>query len=317
MPRKQTLEEFIFKAKKKHGDKYDYSNVVYINNHTQIQLKCNKCMNIFFITPKNHFKCGKCRKCYNNIRSKTQEEFKNQLSNKYEVLDDYITTHDKIRFKCIEHNEIFFQRPHHILKNIIGCKECYTNTMRNLHGKTSEEFIKTAHQIHDDKYDYSNTKYINNRLKVEIICKKHGVFFQIPKDHLNGSGCRYCKNSNGEKKILTFLETQKIQYHVEKTFENCVYKRNLRFDFYIPEVNCLIEYDGMQHFKDIKYFSNFEKLRIKDIIKNKFCLENNIPLLRIAYTDYKFISTLIKSFINRVKHGFMGIVYSNPSLYKK
>lgn len=109
MPNQQTLEEFIEKAKKKHNDKYDYSKVNYVNNHTQITIICNKCKREFKITPKNHLRIGNCRHCYNK-NTKTIEIFKKELDSNYKIIEEYVNTNIKIRFKCLKHNEIFFQK---------------------------------------------------------------------------------------------------------------------------------------------------------------------------------------------------------------
>ena len=57
---------------------------------------------------------------------------------------------------------------------------------------TTEEFVKECSEVHGNKYDYSKVDYVNNRIKVLIICPEHGEFWQIPKDHKNGHGCKEC-----------------------------------------------------------------------------------------------------------------------------
>ena len=65
---------------------------------------------------------------------------------------------------------------------------------------TTEEFIKKAKEIHRDKYDYSKAEYSGSKIKICIICPKHGEFWQIPNAHLNGQGCPECSNT---KKLTT------------------------------------------------------------------------------------------------------------------
>ena len=71
--------------------------------------------------------------------------------------------------------------------------------MRNTKRKTKDDFIKDAKKIHDNKYDYSKVEYINQLTKVCIICPKHGEFWQTPKSHLQGHGCRECGNEISKK----------------------------------------------------------------------------------------------------------------------
>ena len=72
--------------------------------------------------------------------------------------------------------------------------------------KTTKDFIKQSKDIHKDRYDYSMVNYINNKTKVEIICKEHGIFKQIPKSHLIGKGCKKCQYKNKTKENNTFIE---------------------------------------------------------------------------------------------------------------
>lgn len=100
-----------------------------------------------------------------------------------------------------------------------------------------------------------------------------------------------CLVSSGEKLIGQILQESHIVFKTQKTFESLVSKNNskLRFDFYLPNYNCCIEYDGEQHFKPIEYFGGqkaFEKRQYHDAIKNKFCENNGIKLIRIPYTDF-------------------------------
>lgn len=116
-----------------------------------------------------------------------------------------------------------------------------------------------------------------------------------------GNGCALCSSSNGENKIKNILDQMNITYEIQKTFDDCKDTKKLRFDLYIPKYNVLIEYDGMQHFKPIKFFGGIERfngLKIKDKIKSEYAAKNNIPLLRIPYTKFDLIEEEIKSFLN-------------------
>lgn len=102
-----------------------------------------------------------------------------------------------------KHHGVFEQSPHNHLKGR-GCKYCANNV--NI---TTEEFIKKSIEKHQDKYDYSLCKYINNRIPVEIICKTHGKFLVYPSNHLKGTDCEKCKiekrASNQRLGIVKFI----------------------------------------------------------------------------------------------------------------
>jgi len=149
-------------------------------------------------------------------------------------------------------------------------------------------FIKKGKSAHDNKYDYSLVDYKKSHDFIDIICPKHGVFKQKAYSHLQGIGCPKCNESKGEKIIREILEKNNINIITQKTFNSCLYKRNLKFDFYLPNYNLCIEYDGIQHYKPNDFFGGnieFEKTQKRDKIKNNYCKENNIKLIRIKYNE--------------------------------
>jgi len=125
--------------------------------------------------------------------------------------------------------------------------------------------------------------------KVKIICPIHGIFLQSPDLHINkGNSCPRCKASKGEKEIEYLLKQKKIKYISEHKFKNCKDKRLLSFDFYLPDINLCIEYDGIQHFKKSNYFwgeKAFNLAKKHDTIKNIYCENSDIKLLRIKYNE--------------------------------
>ena len=153
---------------------------------------------------------------------------------------------------------------------------------------TTNVFIEQAKEIHKGKYEYSLVEYCGNRIKVKIICSKHGLFEQVPKDHLKGSGCPKCKLSKGEKLISKILNDNNIEYMNQYTFDDCRNINVLLFDFYLPEYNTCIEFDGRQHFEVVEAFGGEDaliKVKINDDIKTQYCLNNFIKLIRVKYND--------------------------------
>ena len=195
----------------------------------------------------------------------------------------YINSESKVLIECPKHGK-FSQFPsHHI--NGSGCNKCAKEKLSTLYRMTQEKFISRAKKKHNNFYDYSKVNFINTKTKIEIICPKHGSFKQKPTHHLSGAGCPKCKCSKGEREIIKYLESIKMNYDYQKRFHDCKHKNYLIFDFYIPEKNICIEYDGEQHFKSIPYFGGQKALRItqeRDRIKTDYCKKNNIILLRIT-----------------------------------
>ena len=152
----------------------------------------------------------------------------------------------------------------------------------------NNDFIRLSILKHGNKYDYSLVIYVNADTKVKIICPEHGIFEQRSSSHINGSGCPMCNDSKGEKEISLLLDNMNIKYERQKKFDDCIDNKKLPFDFYLIDYDICIEFDGMQHFKPIEYFGGLKTLEIvkrHDDIKNKFCENNNIRLIRIKYNQ--------------------------------
>jgi very-short-patch-repair endonuclease len=198
MSGKSNTEEFIKKAKLKHGDKYDYSKVEYVNAITKIIIIC-KTHGDFLQTPNSHLSGSGCIKCAGIHQYTTEEWIKkaNELhNNKYDYSKvKYKNANTKVIIICKTHGD-FLQNAHsHLTKN--GCRNCAFLDIGYSKKSNTNEFIQKSIKIHGDKYDYSNVIYgVNCYSKVIIICKIHGEFLQAPTDHLSGSGCSKCKIIN-------------------------------------------------------------------------------------------------------------------------
>ncbi len=124
---------------------------------------------------------------------------------------------------------------------------------------------------------------------MKIICKKHGIFMQLTSYHLRGIGCPICQESKGEKIISNFLKNKNIKFKREKRFSDCRNILPLPFDFFLPNYNICIEFDGKQHFIQHKTWSNLEEIQKRDKIKNIYCEKNNIILYRFNYKEIDII----------------------------
>ena len=186
------MEIFIDKATKKHGEKYDYSKVDYINTKTKVTIICKK-HGEFEQIPKHHLYgfsgCEGCRNIKQPVYT-TDTWIKKALEKHRDNFDYsrtvYMNSSTKVTIICRLHGE-FKQYPYSHLNTKICCPKCGT---RSKHSK--DEWIEKAKEVHGNKYDYSKVNYINSRTKVTIICREHEEFEQIPKHHLQGNGCSKC-----------------------------------------------------------------------------------------------------------------------------
>ena len=254
--------EFIEKAIPIHKDKYDYSKVNYVNNHTPIIIICKE-HGEFMQTPQTHLSgCG-CNICgIESMKTKRKTEttdfIKNaniKHNNKYDYSKmNYINARTKIIITCKEHGE-FEQLPDSHLRGC-GCIKCSGNGLSN-----TKEFIEKAIPIHGDKYDYSKSNYIKSNKKIIIICKKHGEFMQTPANHLYGYNCNIC-NSNYSKKQIYWLNLLSKIYninisHMENGGEYKIPATNYKTDGYCKENNTIYEFHGdFWHGNPIKFNKN-------------------------------------------------------------
>lgn len=132
----------------------------------------------------------------------------------------------------------------------------------------------------------------------------------VSNNRLIGGGTKSCGclHSRGEQIISSIFNQNNIKFETQKTFENCINSKTghcLYFDFYLPDYNCCIEYDGVQHFcytdSGWNTKENFEETKYRDNIKNIFCKDNNIKLIRIPYTDFNKID--IDYLLEKIKGG--------------
>jgi len=284
-------EKILSKLNIIHNNKYIYDLSNYKNINSIINITCKihgKFKQKFY----NHmYRKNGCKKC--NIKGHshlTLFDFiikaNNVHNNKY-IYDKVKYTNYKtnINIVCKKHG-LFKQSPLNHISNKAGCPKCANNKLLTL-----DEFIMKSNIVHNNLYDYSQSKYISGNKKINIICKKHGIFKQTPESHLQYHGCPKCNNSRGELLIYDILKKNNIKFKCEHKFDDCIniqtgYK--LRFDFYLYELNICIEYDGKQHFENNSFFNNkdiFKQLLIRDMIKDQYCDMNNIKLIRINYNN--------------------------------
>lgn len=288
MPKRFTKEDFIKRAKETHGDKYDYSKVDYINSTTKVCIICPE-HGEFYQCPSDHIRGVGCRRCYGNEKNTTEQfiqKAKKIHGDKYDYSKvEYDGNKKKVCIICPEHGE-FWQRPNDHISGY-GCPYCGNNLKKN-----TEEFIEESKKVHNNKYDYSKTKYINAHTKVCIICPEHGEFWQEAANHTNGAGCPYCNCGNKskmEENVSKELIKNNIRFIRQKTFEWLKYKKNLFLDFYSEEYKVAIEVQGEQHFVPIKRFGGDEDFKVRrkrDETKKILCEEHGIKIFYITKKNY-------------------------------
>lgn len=234
MPKILSTEEFIYKSNLIHDNKYDYSEVCYVNAKTPVIIKCSF-HGKFNQTPDNHlhkrgcFKCGIIKR--SEIRIYSSNDFLEKAfevhKNKYDYSKvKYKRSYKKVIIRCHIHGE-FLQLPRAHLQGQ-GCPYCadkFTSEKRKI---SIDEFIKRANNVHKNFYKYVNIIYIRNNVLVDIVCPLHGIFKQRPDSHLRGQGCSSCagnKESNTEEFIIKSIKIHKDKYDYSKVLYDGALKK--------------------------------------------------------------------------------------------
>ena len=281
MPKRKTTEEYIEECKQ---ENYDLPIEEYVNNSTKIKHKCSKCNNIYEQQPNNHLRGQGCPLCGNNKKGlsikKTTKQYLQECKQKGLDLpiESYVDSLTKIKHICIK-GHIYLQVPHDHLKGF-GCSICSGNKQ-----KTPKEYYKLCKS---KGLDLPIEDYINNHTKIKHKCSKGHIYEQVPSDHLYGKGCPKCKQPKGEKYIQNYLDKHKIKYTPQKKFKGLKDKALLSYDFYLPNQNVLIEYQGEQHFESVSFngkdYTDLEKQQYHDRLKRDYAKENGYKLLELHYS---------------------------------
>lgn len=266
----------------------------YQGNKIKIACRCKICNHEWEARPDNllnNHGCPNCKKeTIGNLKRYSQDEFilkcKQVHNNKYDYsLVKYTSSLDYIIIICPEHGNFEQRADMHLSGQ--GCP-CCSGKVR----KTKEQFINQAQAIHGNKYNYQQVDYHNGYTPVEITCPIHGTFLQRPDDHIfKKCGCPKCSKSHGEEFIETLLSQRNIefisQYEIE--IDSKINKSGkASIDFYLPNSNIFIEYNGKQHYIPQDRFGGKLKFDLYQVPRDKYiknyCRENNIKLIEIPYT---------------------------------
>lgn len=192
---KSTLQ-FVAEARLVHGDRYDYSLTQYTHSRDLVQIGCPQ-HGPFKQLPGNHLSGAGCSQCA-GVAPLTLDSWAAAARRRHGHRYDYSKVqlagaNAKVEILCPEHGP-FWQTPNHHARGC-GCPQCARKAPEKTQDLRHEHFLKQAEAVHGDRYDYSKTVYKNNRVKVEIICRQHGSFWQAPANHVHKqlrSGCPKC-----------------------------------------------------------------------------------------------------------------------------
>ena len=245
-----TIDELKNKIIYIHGNKYEYDFSTYKTTTKKMCIIC-PIHGDFFMDIHTHLKGQGCPKCgiikrSQNCKTRTKsskvnsDEYVKRCNDKFNCkftydMSEFVNLCSKIKITCPEHGE-FTQIAYTHLNSKCGCPKCSNKNMSVNQTKSTDSFIKKAIIVHGNKYDYTKVNYINSNKPINIICKQHGEFKQLPFNHLSGNGCPICG----------IISTKK--YNTSNTYDFISKSKNIHGD----------KYD----YSKVKYINNKEKVCI-------------------------------------------------------
>lgn len=269
----------------------------YISAQKDIECKCSIDGYEWTSKPNRLLRGANCPRCSKKERY-AHQEFENRVhkvSPNIVLKENYKGANKNILCECSICGYKWQGTTSHLLRGV-GCPKCKGLT------KTHQEFIEEM-RLKNPNIEILSI-YVGSKKKVLCRCKiDKNEWEASPNALLKGTGCPRCSSSKGETKIEQFLIDNNIKFEKQRSFKGCKDVHHLPFDFYIPNQNIAIEYDGEQHFRPVKFggkndsnsLVRFEGSKRRDNIKNEYCKNNHISLLRIPYTEFNNIEKILTS----------------------
>ena len=292
MGKKITQEEFVQRVADRLGPDYEVLGT-YEGRDIPILMKHYVCGNTFLKRPHDVSSKGSgCPYCNGSRPARYNEQWvKDNTPLPYHYVSGYKAMKEKCLFHCDKCGQDFYQLPSRLInQHIYGCGCCPTKK------KTHEQFLNEIKDVLDE-YEVID-QYVNIDTPITFIHKPCGCAFKLsPYKFIHRHDKKYCpicyyNKSKGEIEITKSLTALNIDFQREFSFPGFP---NKRFDFYLPEYNAAIEYDGIQHFQETFFSKNedLEVIQARDKEKNDWCNTHNITLYRIPYSDYDNIAQII------------------------
>lgn len=292
------------KSRQKYIDELAIKNPIlklvgeYINAQTATEHYCEVHKTISLIKPTNALNSNGCWRCgvedRSNQKRKSQEEYIMELNVKnptIKLIGTYINAYTPILHYCEIHQIFWDISPSAALQGQ-GCQQCRRERIGDALKKSKEQYLEELSIINPNivlcgEYKNAATPALHK-------CLIHDyIWSPIPSNILGGHGCPKCSESKGEKQITLWFQQNKMINIPQKRFSDCCDIKPLPFDFYIPDLNVCIEYQGEQHYHPVNFggisdeeaYNNFITIQYHDEIKRNYCIKNNIQLICIPYWE--------------------------------
>lgn len=232
--------------------------------------------------------CKKCKKIGGKTIKLTFEEVKKEIEKEgYSLLsNEYKNAHTLLKVECPEGHIYEVQWAN--WQQGYRCPYCG--------GTKKKEYEEVKSFIEEQGYILLSDTYINSDTYLEVSCGKHEPYLVRFSNFQRGKRCPHCIQSRGEKRVKEVLDNNNIKYIRQYKYEDCRDIKELPFDFYLPQYDICIEYDGRQHYDKTSFNmseKDFETIVLHDNIKTNYCKDNNINLIRIPYWEFDNIESIL------------------------
>lgn len=306
MGKRLTQKDFDERVQKLTGDSFVFLEPFH-GVHSKLAYYHVDCGHFNYIEPNSFLHGHRCPYCYGNNK-KTDEEFKQEVysicGNHYKFLDKYKAARKKLRCKHIDCGFTWNITPNTFLSLGIRCPVCNggvrytTSQIQDIIDQVNGENV---FKIISDNGGTSKDRV----LKIEHLGHSHS--FDIPYTRLTyryyAITCNYCyQSSRGEQLVSSVLDQLNLSYIPQFKFVELKDKYPLSYDFYIPELKLLIEYQGLQHYFPVNFFGGIKKYNYQlkhDCMKKAYAMYHQYKLLTIPYLydSYDSVSRLIQKYI--------------------
>jgi hypothetical protein len=282
-----------------------------INNQEKIEFLCliDECGYIWKASPNNVMSGKGCHKCAKQIRLTNEIIDERLLKTNIRRLSDVINAKKRVNFKCLVCEYNWWTSPWAVSNLISGCPSC-------------SKCIELTNEIIDQRIMGRNIKrlddYIIDNTKLRWLCLNKNcknIWFGLVSNVVNKeSGCPNCSLSKNEKIAAEMLIKSGLIIEKQKIIKNIFKNENsqIKVDFYLPEINTIIEYNGIQHYVPVTFGNMtaeqakiaFEKQKNRDKYLQKICDNNNINLIWIdgrQYTNSKLKNYILNDLIPILK----------------
>lgn len=289
----EDLKRFCEKRNLKFVERRDNSKVAFVCNiHPQKGIQEMKITNL-----RSGKTCGCAHRNYTKDDLLNNKKFPKNI----EIIGEYVNDSTPILVKCKECGKEWKVEPNRLIngRTCSGCNKIARDK------KNRENFLKKIELL---AYDITIiSEYQSVYKPITYICNKCGNVYTISyAGNLlkRKPPCNYCNKSLGEGIIGDWLENHHIEYIRECVFDKCIYKENLHYDFYLPNENMAIEYQGEQHYFPVNFkggkhnpTEEFKNNQIRDNIKREYCQNHNIKLVEIPYFEKNNIATILSELL--------------------